>query len=213
MSTEKEYRVVASALNVREAPSITASVVGHLHEGDIVQHISTSGDGYWLKIKKDVLEGWSSHKYLTSVVPGNGSVEEFPWIPIALAELGVKEYPGDRDNPRIVEYLKSTNLGAPYNSNDETYWCSAFVNWCIERSGYEGTDSAWARSWLNWGQKVETPRRGCVVVFSREANSGHVAFYVGETPTEIQVLGGNQSDEVNTSNYPKSRVLGYRLPG
>jgi uncharacterized protein (TIGR02594 family) len=211
MPEKKEYRVTTTALNVREAPSITAAVVGYLHKDDIVEYISTSGDGYWIKIKKEALEGWSSHKYLELVVPE--TTEEFPWMPIALAEQGVKEYPGDRDNPRIVEYLKSTNLSAPSYSNDETPWCSAFANWCVERSGNEGTDSAWARSWLNWGKKTNTPRRGCIVVFERGTDSGHVAFYIGETATQIKVLGGNQNDEVNISNYPKSRLLGYRLPG
>lgn len=213
MSTEKKYRVTASTLNVREAPSISAAAVGYLQEGDIVEHISTSGDGYWIKIKMEGLEGWSSHKYLALTVPDTGTIEEFPWMSIALAEQGVKEYPGDRDNPRIVEYLKSTNLGAPYDSDDETYWCAAFVNWCVERSRYEGTDSAWARSWLNWGRKADAPRRGCIVVFSRGASSGHVGFYIGETHTQIKVLGGNQSDAVNISNYAKSKLLGYRLPG
>jgi hypothetical protein len=35
---------------------------------------------------------------------------------------------------------------------------------------------------------------------------------MGESAEGIQVLGGNQSDEVRLSYYPKSKVLGYRLP-
>lgn len=209
----EKYRVTAESLNVRSAPSITANVIGHLHKPEIVERLGISGDGYWYKVKRDALEGWSSHKYLEAVV--EAGAEEFPWMPIALAEAGVKEFPGSGDNPRVVEYLRSTNLGAPHSSNDETAWCSGFVNWCMERAGFEGTDSAAARSWLNWGEKLDTPRRGCVVVFSRPPNSwnGHVAFYIGETPTHIKVFGGNQSDAVNISKYAKNRLLGYRLPG
>ena len=208
----EKYRVTATALNVREAPSITAKVLSFLHKADVVEFISKSGDGYWFKIKKAGDEGWVSHKYLELVVVGSTAAEEFPWIPIALAEEGVKEFPGNGDNPRVVEYLKSTNLSAPYNADDETAWCSAFANWCVERSGFEGTDSAWARSWLNWGKKVTKPRRGCIVVFKRDEISGHVAFFIGETPTQVKVFGGNQSDAVNISSYPKSRLLGYRVP-
>ena len=200
-----KYRVTATTLNVREAPSITAKVIGFLHKGDKVAPISKSGDGYWFRIKLADKEGWASHKYLELVVPAAGTAEEFPWMPIALAEEGIKEFPGNGDNPRVVEYLKSTNLDAPSAANDETPWCSAFANWCVERSGFEGTDSAWARSWANWGKKLTNPRRGCIVVFKRPPNpaSGHVAFYVGQTATQIKVLGGNQSDAVNISSYPK----------
>lgn len=209
----EKYKVTASSLNVREAPTITANVSGHLHKPEVVELISKSPDFYWYKVKNALLEGWASHKYLELVVPG--TEEEFPWMLIALAEEGEKEFTGNGDNPRIVEYLRSTNLAAPLNINDETPWCSAFANWCIERAGMEGTDSAAARSWLNWGKNLETPRRGCIVVFSRPPNpwSGHVAFYVGKTDTHVKVLGGNQSDAVNIGKYAKSRVLGYRLPG
>lgn len=209
MAVEK-YRVTATSLNVRQGPSIIEKVIGHLKNGDVVELISKSGDGYWFKVTGKDSDGWASHKYLELIV--NNTNEEFPWMPIALAEVGVKEFTGSGDNPRIVEYHKSTTLPAPFNSNDETHWCSSFVNWCVERSGFEGTDSAWARGWLNWGKKPTKPRRGCIAVFKREANSGHVAFYVGETATHVKVLGGNQSNAVNISNYPKSRLLGYRVP-
>ncbi|MEO6589793.1 MAG: SH3 domain-containing C40 family peptidase [Pyrinomonadaceae bacterium] len=208
MAVEK-YRVTATSLNVRKAPSITDKVIGFFQKADVVELISKSGDGYWFKVKGKDCEGWASHKYLELVT--KETKEEFSWMPIALAEQGVKEFPGSGDNPRIVEYLKSTTLPAPFNSNDETAWCSCFVNWCVERSGFEGTDSAWARGWLNWGKKLAKPRRGCIVVFKREVNSGHVAFYVGETATHVKVLGGNQSNAVNINNYPKSRLLGYRI--
>jgi uncharacterized protein (TIGR02594 family) len=83
----------------------------------------------------------------------------------------------------------------------------------MERAGFEGTDSARARSWLDWGKKVSTPRRGCIAVFTRNVTQGHVGFYVGETATHVTVLGGNQGDEVNERPYAKDRLLGYRLPG
>ncbi len=210
----ENYRITASALNVRETPSITAKVIGYLQKGDEVEPISKSGDGYWFRISLVEKEGWVSHKHLERVIDGAVRPEEFPWMPIALAEEGIKEFPGNDDNPRIIEYLKSTNLRAPYNSRDETPWCSAFANWCIERAGYEGTDSAWARSWASWGKNLPTPRRGCIVVFTRPPNpaEGHVGFYFGETSTQIKVLGGNQSDAVNVKGYAKSRLIGYRIP-
>jgi uncharacterized protein (TIGR02594 family) len=180
-----------------------------------------SADQYWFKIQTaEGLQGWCSHKFLVKTEndpetqPG-----DFPWLTIALQEVGMKEFVDPAENPRILDYLRSTSLGSPYTSSDETDWCSAFVNWCVEKAGYEGTDSARARSWLNWGKPIEAPVRGCIVVFKRVCPNGnpnvcgHVGFYVDETPTRITLLGGNQDDAVNIKNYSKSNLLGYRLPG
>ncbi|HEX9200979.1 MAG TPA: SH3 domain-containing protein [Acidobacteriaceae bacterium] len=57
------YRVTAKSLNVREAPKLTATVIGHLSLDDIVEGLSVSGDAYWYKIKSTGgLTGWRSHR-------------------------------------------------------------------------------------------------------------------------------------------------------
>lgn len=137
--------------------------------------------------------------------------DEFPWMPIALDEMGVTETPGTGNTPRIVEYLRSTTIGAGLAGRDATPWCSAFVNWCLKRAGVQGTNSAAARSWLHWGEGIATPRRGCIVVFSRDAG-GHVAFFMNATPDWILVLGGNQGDRVSIGKYASHRLLEYRVP-
>jgi uncharacterized protein (TIGR02594 family) len=138
------------------------------------------------------------------------------WLGIAEHELGVAEVPGEGDNPRIVEYLESTTLGSPDNENDETPWCSAFVNWCMEQAGIQGSDSAWARSWLNWGREpksdIESEWKGCVVILERGANSGHVGFLDAWEDEQVRLLGGNQGDRVGYAWFPVDRVLGYRVP-
>jgi len=134
-----------------------------------------------------------------------------PWYEVAMQEMaiGVDEIPGPEDNPRIVAYHQSTTLEA---DDDETPWCSSFVNWCVQRAGVQGTRSALARSWLSWGQELTAPRRGCIVVLRRGSNAqqGHVGFYHDDAGDRILVLGGNQGNRVNISSFPKDRVLGYR---
>jgi len=49
-------------------------------------------------------------------------------IQVAKTQKGVKEIPGSVDNPKIVEYAQSCTLQA---QDDETAWCSSFVNWCV----------------------------------------------------------------------------------
>ncbi|HYC48227.1 MAG TPA: TIGR02594 family protein [Burkholderiales bacterium] len=207
-----ELVVTAEALNVRSAPSLQGQVVHILAKGATVRRLDTSGDGYWHKVDAEGITGWASGKYLRATSGAAAAESRFPWFAIAYAELGVREVVGSGDNPRIVEYLRSTTLAAPYNSNDETAWCSAFANWCVEQAGYAGTDSAWARSWLNWGRATNEPVTGCMTVFSRDLNFGHVAFFVSRAGDKIKVLGGNQSNAVTVADYPAARLLGYRLP-
>ena len=135
------------------------------------------------------------------------------WFAIAMREMetGVDEVTGPEHNPRIVEYHQSTGLKA---TDDETPWCSSFVNWCMAQAGEERTDSAMARSWMKWGESIAEPRKGCVAVFSRGnlPTAGHVGFYVDEINSRILLLGGNQSNQININSYPKSSLLGYRWP-
>ncbi|MCP3895621.1 MAG: TIGR02594 family protein [Bacteroides sp.] len=133
---------------------------------------------------------------------------------VARKEIGIKEYNGDGDNPEVVKYLKSVdNLSFDLQRNDETAWCSAFVNWCMEQVGISRTERANARSWLSWGREVTTPSPGAVVVLWRdspESWKGHVGFFVRATADYVHLLGGNQNDQVNITRYPQRRVLGYR---
>ncbi|AEB08500.1 TIGR02594 family protein [Desulfobacca acetoxidans] len=133
------------------------------------------------------------------------------WLRIAWQELGVKGAPETSDNLRIVEYLEATPLGRPGNENNETPWCCGFVNWVLKQAGIESrTNSAWARSWLNWGVAADEPIPGTIAVFSRKANAGHVGFYLAEDATRIQVLGGNQGNAATIAWFPKANLLGYR---
>jgi uncharacterized protein (TIGR02594 family) len=131
---------------------------------------------------------------------------------IAKGEVGVKELPGAKDNPRIEEFLKAVGFNDEMTLHDEIPWCSAFVNWCVQKAGGKGTKSGMARSWLNWGNEVKEPKPGDIVIFSRGTKkwTGHVAFVVEVGTLFIKCLGGNQGDSVSYEHYRKSKVLGYR---
>ena len=129
-----------------------------------------------------------------------------------LVWVGTKEIPGAVANPDIVKFAQYTTLHA---TSDEVAWCSSFANYIVETSGYNGTRSAAARSWLDWGKVLDVPTPGCIVVLDRHdvnnPNAAHVTFYVCDVDENtIQCIGGNQGDMVKPSNYPKSKVLGYR---
>ena len=141
------------------------------------------------------------------------SVGEPKWLQLARGEIGVKEITGPEHNPAVIGYFR--DAGFPEIDNDETAWCAGFANACLERSGYPGSKSLAARSFLNWGKVVKRPYPGCIAVFSRgdpRGWQGHVGFYVGESGGKINVLGGNQSNQVSIAGQSKARLLGYREP-
>lgn len=131
-----------------------------------------------------------------------------PWMLRAFSEIGQAEVI-DGENARIIEYHSATNLSA---KEDEVPWCSSFVCWCLEREGIKSTRSAWAKSYLTFGIKLQLPCEGAICVFQRGPKSGHVGFYVHEDENWIFVLGGNQDNTVRIKNYPKSALLAIRYP-
>lgn len=132
---------------------------------------------------------------------------------VAKKELDITEVAGNISNPQIIKFLQSTTLSNTLNSSDETPWCSAFVNWCVEQAGVEGTNRADAVSWLTWGIKADKPVRGTIVIFQWSNGGHHVGFVSAfDQPGKVSVLGGNQSNEVKISQYDEKFVIGYRNP-
>ncbi|PRP68098.1 TIGR02594 family protein [Nonlabens agnitus] len=132
-------------------------------------------------------------------------------IDIALQDYGLKEVPGANHEQKIIQMFK--DAGHSWVQDDETAWCSAFVNSVHHKACLPLSRKLNAISWLEIGEPVTDPVVGDVVVFWRKfkgSGYGHVGFYINETDTHIRVLGGNQSNEVNIALYPKDRLEGYR---
>ena len=130
---------------------------------------------------------------------------------IALKEYGTWEWKGKDHNPQVLKYSK--DIGLKWVKDDETAWCSIFVNWCLKKAGKPITGEVRARSFLQYGTSTKKPEVGDIVVFWRESKAGvlgHVAFYISETPNFIYCLGGNQNQQVNISKYSKLNLLDYR---
>jgi uncharacterized protein (TIGR02594 family) len=135
------------------------------------------------------------------------------WMRVAADEIGQRERPGAEDNPRIIEYQRATRLDEQA-LGDATAWCAAFVSWVLEHSGCKNPRYALARNFLKYGDPVEVPQFGDILVFSRGSNTkqGHVCFFVRDIGTDFEVLGGNQLNSVRFGHEPKANVLGIRRP-
>lgn len=134
-------------------------------------------------------------------------------IEVASKEIGTKEIPGSAHNQRVINYAKES--GFNYINDDETPWCSFFMNWVAKKAGMETSGLGNARSWLNVGVTVVNPEPGDVVIFWRESpnsHKGHVGVFMGysQDQTRIYTLGGNQNNQVGETAYSKSQLLGFR---
>lgn len=210
-----QHEVTAGLLNLRAGPGPDHPAITQLPRGTVIAPDLVTSNGDWLHVRvpgTTGLSGWVSARYLGCRHEGACGLPTDPsWLTVAMKELGVAEITGDSHESRILEYFGATNLKA---TDDETSWCSAFANWCLQEAGLVGTGSPAARSWLSWGTELPTPRRGCVAVFSRPGASwmGHVGFFLADLGGKVQVLGGNQGDKVAVEVYGVERLIGYRWP-
>ena len=137
------------------------------------------------------------------------------WLQVARSYLGLREYKGNRHNPKILEWWLKIRM--PF-TDDETPWCAGFVGGVLEECGIRSTRSAGARSylWQHWGKQLEGPCVGAVVVFwrgSKTGSEGHVGFVVGrDQHNNLMVIGGNQGDAVTIKPFSTARVLSYHYP-
>ena len=137
--------------------------------------------------------------------PGPRILREF------LKVYGTRETPGPENNPTIMQWARDVGLANVYTA-DSIPWCGLAMSYVAGQAGWDYApkgNALWARNWLFWGNKSDTPMLGDVMVFSRQSG-GHVGVYVGEDKDAFHILGGNQSDMVNIKRVSRSRLLGSR---
>lgn len=172
----------------------------------------------WLPMVATWVPGLDSIvEILLRTLAGDGSPAPPGWVSVATEEVGVKEKAGKkRHHGRIVEYHATTTLQA---QDDETPWCSSFVNWVMKETGYSGTGSALALSWSTWGDEIAKPALGSIGVIdwgkqdAKKKGKGHVGFVVGRTAKgSLVLLGGNQSDSVTRTAFARKFFVSFRVP-
>ncbi len=139
---------------------------------------------------------------------------------VAQRFIGVGEVAGEMHNPQIMAMLKLDNN---WPEGDEVPWCAAFVNYICWLLRLPRSKSLRARSFLNVGRRVssESAIPGFDIVILKRGRGdqpgpevinapGHVGFFAGFDGDFIEVLGGNQGDQVKVSRYRKSSLLSIR---
>lgn len=132
------------------------------------------------------------------------------YIEIAFSEMGTREWdPGS--NPEVEKYHR---VAGGVNWSDDIPWCGSFVGYCLKEAGYPLPNYPYrALSWLAYGLKAFVPVYGAIAVKKRRGG-GHVGFVVGasENGLYVDILGGNQHDEVNVTRYRTEVFKAFRLP-
>ena len=93
-------------------------------------------------------------------------------------------------------------------------WCADFMNFVLRRAGGKGTRSRAARSFLDYGKRLHSPRVGAIAILYRKGpNNGHVGVVRGTDGRGNPIIvSGNHGNAVRQSVYPKRRVLAYVMP-
>lgn len=133
------------------------------------------------------------------------------WMVEARKHIGTTEIPGSRHNSKIIGWLRTLRA---WWSDDETPWCGTFVAHCLQSVGLPIAKNWFrAKDWATYGSNLRSTHvaPGAILVFARQGG-GHVGFYVGEDANFYYVLGGNQSNSVNTMKLAKARCIAIRWP-
>lgn len=141
-----------------------------------------------------------------------------PWMEIAKKEIGTSE---SKNMERIKQYCKE-GAGSGY-----TYWCAAFISWCLKQAGVKFTGSMSSQfptvsPGTSEFTKLDKPQYGAIMVLkksggstgSTKASVGHITFFVKDNGDgKFTGLGGNQGNQVKESNYSLTTGGGFTLVG
>lgn len=108
-------------------------------------------------------------------------------------------------------------------TKDTKAWCAAFVHNVLSQTGLPTLDAngdnfnyVRAKQYLGLGENIggfNSAKPGDIMVVRNKKTGGHhVAFYSGQKKDRYLMLGGNQNDQVNVTEFnpEKSELLGIR---
>lgn len=131
-------------------------------------------------------------------------------LEIALKYYGVKEAPGEADNPLILSWAERINQEE--YKHDDRAWCALFMSAVSKEAGQPiPTHPLKSFNWINIGMPINEPELGDILIF-KEKTGGHIGQYVGEGETVYHVLGGNQKHAVNIIRIKKEKLEMARRP-
>lgn len=133
-------------------------------------------------------------------------------IPIAKAELWVREATGNNDGFRVWEYQAAVGLkqGDPY--------CAAFVSWVFKQAGYASPRTGWSPALFPMAKLVKAAAPGNVfgIYFPSLKRIAHCGFvesvkndWIGTIEANTSIAGSREGDGVYRRMRHKRSVYRY----
>ena len=142
------------------------------------------------------------------------SLKTAPHLSRMRAASGAKEFPGSANNPLILFWIDAISMLYPELAGDVSWYDGDDIAWCglgmgaaaaLGNPSFEPPrELLAAASWGDWGQELEEPIPGAILVFEREGGN-HVAIYESEDDANWYLRGANQSDMVNVAPRARSQ--------
>lgn len=132
-----------------------------------------------------------------------------PWMAEMHRKMGLHEV---RDNALLTAWLK---VGRFLGNPAQLPWCGDAIESCLAKtlpSEPLPANPFFAQSWASFGVDVVVPLVGCIGVIRWAATSGHVGIVAGIEGSTVYLLGGNQSNAINVSGFPRSKFIAFRWP-
>lgn len=196
----------------------------------IIHGYSIQADGDWGRSSIGALEDFQSKKKLrvtgvadtltiaelqkaparskeeTSLAP-----EEImpPWMSELNRRAGLNEV---KDNAALTAFLK---IGQWLGNPKDLPWCGDAVESAIVKTLPKEVvppNPFFAQNWAKFGKDVGAPIVGAIGVIAWGPTSGHVGFVAGVDGNRVNMLGGNQTNAINVSSFPRSKYIAFRWP-
>lgn len=138
------------------------------------------------------------------------------WLSVMRGFEGLQEVPGSKSNPVILNWVKMLDAPKWYDDDDKP-WCAIGLNAVLRCAQMPTVKTAdpydvfRAKGFEGYGNPLQIPALGCIMVFSREGG-GHVGLYLGERKDAYSILGMNQSNTVGIGWLKKERLTATRWP-
>lgn len=133
-----------------------------------------------------------------------------PWMAEMHRKMGLHEV---RDNAVLSEWLRS--FGKFLGNPKDLPWCGDAVESCIAKTLPREplpSNPFFAQAWAKFGIDAGGPIVGAIGSIRWTASSGHVGIVAGVNGDRINLLGGNQSNAINISSFPRDKFIAWRWP-
>jgi uncharacterized protein (TIGR02594 family) len=148
-------------------------------------------------------------------------IEEIGILPKLLSAglqyFGVKEIPGVKNNPVIMDMAKGLGVDKIY-TNDDQSWCAVFINHLIRITGkpidlhpkdlYDLLRARQTATKFNIVKKEDAVLSD-IVQLSRDGG-GHVCLFIAKTPKGFIGYGGNQGNKVSFVEFDWDRIIAVK---